>query len=146
MIGIRFWLAGMASLTLAGHPAPAQVVGTYDNFDCFNDTGEETEGFEIDIEDIGCADATEGSATCDLTRIFPWNFATTPWVIRYGIPSISSYDFTQATADAAHAYDQGHKGVLVTYAAHWNGSGWGSSPGQCRRGGCARRGRQWHAL
>ncbi|HEV8015703.1 MAG TPA: hypothetical protein VGP48_09220 [Stellaceae bacterium] len=117
-------LGTVATLAFLQVPAPAGIVGTYDNFDCFNDTGQETEGFEIDVEDVSCPDNTEGSPSCDLTRIFPSNFATTPWVIRYGIPTISNYDFTTATADPAHAYDQGHHGVLITYAAAWNGTTW----------------------
>jgi hypothetical protein len=95
--------------------ARAQVIGSYDNFDCFNDTGTEAEGLEIDIEDVGPG---------NLTREFPSNFSTTPWVIRYGLPTVTSYDFTTSTPDAEHSYDAGHKGVLVTWAAtlrngHW---------------------------
>jgi len=107
----------MAAAFLLGIPAAshAQVIGSYDNFDCFNDTGETAEGFEIDVEDV---------APADLTREFPSNFSATPWVTRYGIPTVTPYDFTAATPDPDHAYDAGHKGVLVTYAAnlvngHW---------------------------
>ena len=47
-------LLGLAALALAlfSRPSHAQVIGSYDNFDCFNDTGETAEGFEIDIEDV----------------------------------------------------------------------------------------------
>ncbi len=123
--------AGVSVLMLLNGAAHAQVIGTYDNFDCFNDTGQETEGFEIDIEDVSCPDSTEGSPTCNLTRVFPSNFGSTPWVIRYGLPSITNYDFTTATADPAHSYDQGHKGVLVTYAATWDATAkaWKASQG-----------------
>ncbi len=119
-----YMAAAVGALTLFQAPSWAQMIGTYDNFDCFNDTGSEAEGFEIDIEDVNCPDDTEGSPTCDLTRVFPSNFASTPWVIRYGIPTITTYDFTSSTADPQHTYDQGHKGVLVTYAATWSGSQW----------------------
>lgn len=107
-------LAGVAFFwpTVGAH---AQVIGSYDNFDCFNDTGETAEGFEIDVEDVSQA---------DLTRQFPSNFSTTPWVIRYGLPKVTSYDFSVASPDAAHAYDAGHKGVLITWAASWNGTQW----------------------
>ena len=93
----------------------AQVIGSSDNFDCFNDTDQEAEGFEIDVEDI---------SPTDLTREFPSNFSTTPWVIRYGLPTVTSYDYTSSAPDAQHPYDKGHKGVLITWAATWNGSNW----------------------
>jgi hypothetical protein len=125
----RFLLGALSALAFVCGSARAQIIGAYDNFDCFNDTGQEAEGFEIDIEDVSCDDNTEGSATCALTRVFPSNFGSTPWVIRYGLPTITHYDFTTATADPAHAYDQGHKGVLVTYAATWNGASWVASQG-----------------
>ncbi len=124
MTGLQFLFGAVSALLLVHGSAGAQIIGTYDNFDCFNDTDQETEGFEIDIEDVICSDNTEGSAACNLTRVFPSNFGGSLWVIRYGLPTISHYDFTTATADTAHAYDQGHRGVLVTYAAAWNGSAW----------------------
>jgi hypothetical protein len=105
----------LAVIALASPPAHAQVVGTYDNFDCFNDTGEETEGFEIDVEDV---------SPSDLSRTFPSNFSSSLWVIRYGLPTVTSYDFTGSTPDPAHAYDAGHKGTLVTYAAAWQNGQW----------------------
>lgn len=71
-------VAGAALGLLAAFPAGAQIIGSYDNFDCFNDTGQVAEGFEIDIEDV---------ATADLIREFPSNFSTTPWVTRYGLPA-----------------------------------------------------------
>lgn len=119
----------VSAMVLIHGGASAQVIGAYDNFDCFNDTGEEAEGFEIDIEDVSCDDNTEGSAVCALNRIFPSNFAGSLWVIRYGLPTITHYDYRTATADPAHSYDQGHKGVLVTYAATWNGTKWVASQG-----------------
>jgi hypothetical protein len=63
------------------HAGHGQVIGAYDNFDCFNDTGETAEGFEIDVEDV---------KPTDLTREFPSNFSTTPWVSRYGVPKVTS--------------------------------------------------------
>ena len=89
-------ILAIGGLGLAAH---GQVVGSYDNFDCFNDTGTEAEGFEIDVEDV---------SPSDLTREFPSNFGSQPWLIRYGLPTVTAYDWTSATADAAHAYDQGH--------------------------------------
>ena len=112
-------LAALASLGLST-AAHAQIIGSYDNFDVFNDTGKTAEGFEIDIEDV---DASQ------LTREFPSNFTTQPWLIRYGLPTVTSYDWTTATPDAAHAYDAGHKGVLVTWAATLQGGAWVASQG-----------------
>ena len=112
-----------AFLMFVSNPGHAQVIGSYDNFDCFNDTGETAEGFEIDVEDI---------SSTDLTREFPSNFSSTPWVIRYGLPSLKAYDWTVNAPDAQHSYDAGHKGVLITWAATWNGTQWiaayGSQP------------------
>lgn len=87
-------------------PASAQIVGSLDNFDFFNDTGEIAEGFEMEIEDIGPA---------DLTRAFPSNFSSQPWVSRFGIPTITSFD-NSATG--------GHRGLKVRWAATWNGTQW----------------------
>ncbi len=106
--------AGLLLVCFAA-PAGAQVIGSYDNFDCFNDTGQTAEGFEIDVEDV---------AKADITREFPSNFSSTPWVIRYGLPTMTAYDWTVATPDAQHSADAGHKGVLITWAAVWNGTGW----------------------
>jgi hypothetical protein len=52
-------------------PADAQVIGSHDNFDCFNDTGDTAEGFEVDVENV---------SPSDLTREFPSNFSSTPWL------------------------------------------------------------------
>ncbi|MFN7993484.1 MAG: hypothetical protein U0Q18_07780 [Bryobacteraceae bacterium] len=106
--------AALAWLSISGL-AQAQVIGSYDNFDCFNDTGETAEGFEIDVQDIQIS---------DLTREFPSNFSTTPWVIRYGLPTVTAYDYTTMAPDPEHAYDAGHKGVLITWAASWDGTQW----------------------
>jgi hypothetical protein len=112
--------AGVAFSALAfGHIAYAQVVGSYDNFDCFNDTGKDAEGFEIDVEDVDPS---------GLTREFPSNFAQ-PWLIRYGLPKVTAYDWTTATPDADHAYDAGHKGTLITWAATLQNGVWVASQG-----------------
>src|SRR5262245_21635546 len=52
----------LATFLLGAFTAHAQVIGSYDNFDCFNDTGQTAEGFEIDIQDV---------SPSDLTREFP---------------------------------------------------------------------------
>ncbi len=113
-----FLTAALLALPAA---AFSQVIGSYDNFDCFNDTGKTAEGFEIDVEDV---------APADLTREFPSNFSTTPWVIRYGLPTVTAYDFTASTPDAAHSFDAGHKGVLITWAATLSGHTWVATYGK----------------
>ncbi len=112
-------IAAFAFLSLPA-ASRAQMIGSYDNFDCFNDTGKTAEGFEIDVEDV---------SPSDITRAFPSNFSATPWVIRYGAATITSYDFTVATPDAPHSYDAGHKGVLVTWAATLQGGVWKAAYG-----------------
>jgi len=127
-LGRRSALAAAASiaalgawgLAASGHAqTPPTVIGSYDNFDAFNDTGQTAEGFEIDIEDVN---------PTDLTREFPSNFAQ-PWLIRYGLPNVTSYDWTTTTPDAAHAYDAGHKGTLITWAATLKGGAWVATQG-----------------
>jgi hypothetical protein len=105
----------MALFLSIGNLGHAQVIGSYDNFDCFNDTGETAEGFEIDVEDV---------ASTDLTREFPSNFSSTPWVIRYGLPTVTTYDWTVNTPDPQHSFDAGHKGVLITWAASYQNGQW----------------------
>lgn len=121
-ISLRLALV-LGAAGLAALPARAQVIGSYDNFDVFNDTGETAEGFEIDVQD---------ASKSDLTRTFPSNFSATPWVIRYGLPTVTEYDWTVNAPDAEHTADAGHKGVLITWAATWNGTKWvatyGSQP------------------
>lgn len=106
-------VAALAGLGYAA-PAHAQVIGSYDNFDTFNDTGETAEGFEIDVEDV---------VPSDLTREFPSNFSQS-WLIRYGLPTVTAYDYTGSAPDSEHPYDAGHKGVLVTWAAKYQGGKW----------------------
>lgn len=117
-------LATVMAMSLTG-VAHGQVIGSYDNFDVFNDTGVEAEGFEIDIEDVSPG---------DLTREFPSNFGGTLWVNRYGLPTVTAYDWTSNTPDAAHAYDAGHKGVLVTWAATNQGGAWVATYGGSQSG------------
>jgi len=113
-LGYLTMTGAVALMALSGNAA-AQVIGSYDNFDCFNDTGQTAEGFEIDVQDI---------TKPNLTREFPSNFSTTPWVIRYGLPTVTPYNWTVATPDAEHSYDAGHKGVLITWKAAWDGAKW----------------------
>jgi hypothetical protein len=83
----------------AGH-AHAQSIGTQDNFDTFNDTGSEAEGFEVDLD---------GAQLSDITRVFGATY------IRYGDPSVTAYDNTASG---------GSKGVAIVWAAQWTGSAW----------------------
>ena len=107
--------AAIGTLFFVPGQSQGQVIGSYDNFDCFNDTGETAEGFEIDVEDV---------TPSDITREFPSNFSSTPWVIRYGLPTVTTYDFTASTPDPEHSFDAGHKGVLITWAASFQGGQW----------------------
>ena len=116
-------LTAVIAMALPGM-AHAQVIGSYDNFDVFNDTGQTAEGFEIDVEDV---DPTQ------LTREFPSNFAQS-WLIRYGLPTVISYDWTSTMPDAAHSYDAGHKGVLVTWAATLQAGAWVAAQGANQSG------------
>lgn len=102
----RMLLVASASLACLAMPAQAQIVGTFDNFDAVNDTGETAEGFEIDIEDV---------TPNDITRAFPSNFSATPYVNRFGVPDIVAYDNRPAG---------GHLGVKVTWHAIWDGAQW----------------------
>ena len=111
----KLLLSGLlAASCMAFTPAMGQAVGSLDNFDTVNDTGETAEGFEIDIEDISPA---------DLTREFPSNFAGMEYVQRFGVPTVTAYDNTPSG---------GHKGVKVTWAATWDATNnkwvakWGS--------------------
>jgi len=100
-------LAVLAALALsASNLAVAQTVatGSLDNFDCVNDTGQEAEGFEIDVEDVSSA---------DLVREFPSNFLNQEYVNRFGVPSL----IDGVAAD-------GHKQVSIVWAATWSGTQW----------------------
>jgi hypothetical protein len=99
-------LAAIATLAIAGGAA-AQVIGTYSNFDCYNDTGKTAEGFEIEIEDIHPS---------DVTRIFPDNFpAGTPY-IRYATPDKGALQLV--------TFPNGHTGVRIVYGAQWVAGRW----------------------
>jgi hypothetical protein len=128
-------LAVVAALGLTTPPASAQqaTYGTLSNFDVFNDTGEETHGFEIELEDLSSADVT-------------YTFGGT--YIRYGKPRVidgvgrvliryeSPYDpargvFTQATPKApavvtptnGHACWSGGSGTYATSGCEHFGVG-----------------------
>ena len=92
--------ASVLALAATAQFAHAQSIGTQDNFDCFNDTGTEAEGFEMDLDNI---------QPSDLTRTFGASY------IRYGDPTVSAYD---------HTATGGSTGVAIVWAAHWNGAGW----------------------
>jgi hypothetical protein len=100
--------AASAAIAVAG-PAGAQTgviaaYGALSNFDVFNDDpgGREAEGFDIEIEGAGAA---------DVLGEYTYN--------RYGGASIIPYDDT-ATG--------GGKGIVVRYAANWNGTAWTLPP------------------
>ncbi len=119
----RFLHMSLASLMVLAGPSLAQTVGSIDNFDCFNDTGQTAEGFEIEIEDY--VDPVSGVVTpispSDISRAFPSNFAPSlEYVQRFGIPTIAAFDDTASG---------GKKGVRVTWAATWNGTTWKSKFG-----------------
>ncbi len=106
-----------AAVVAIALPAESQIIsatGSYDNFDCFNDTGQEAEGFEIDVEDIGPG---------DVTRIFPDNFSPGQPYIRYGTPDKAALQSV--------TFPDGHSGIRIVYAAKYvNGAwkaDWGSS-------------------
>jgi Domain of unknown function DUF11/Divergent InlB B-repeat domain len=51
--------AALLAFFLAISPASAQITfGTLSNFDCFNDTGGDTNGFEIELDGVSSADVT----------------------------------------------------------------------------------------
>ena len=84
-----------AAFVVAFAPSPAvasTVYGDLNNFDVFNDTGDECYGFEIELEDIH---------STDITYTYDYN--------HYGAPTI--------TEDNS---DPNHPKVLVRYAAKYN--------------------------
>jgi hypothetical protein len=102
------WLLGVAVLGAAGAGrAEAQVIGSYSNFDCFNDTGEPAEGFEIDVEDVWPS---------DVTRVFPDNFSPGQPYIRYATPDRNALQLV--------LFPDGHTGVRIVYAASYVGGRW----------------------
>jgi hypothetical protein len=97
-------VAASAAIAVAG-PATAQTgaitaYGSLSNFDVFNDDpdGREAEGFDIEIEGVSAA---------DILGEYIYN--------RYGGVSIIPYDNTPTG---------GKTGVIVRYAATWNGTAW----------------------
>ncbi len=72
--------------------AASTVFGDLNNFDVFNDTGQNCYGFEIELDDIH---------STDISYTFDWN--------HYGPPTI-----TEDNSDPAHPK------VFVRYAAHYN--------------------------
>ncbi len=100
---ISFWLLAFSTMALCLlllAPAYGQTYGTLDNFDCFNNTAQTAEGFEIDVEGISSA---------DLTRTFGATY------MRYGNPTVTDYD---------HTATGGKKGVLITWAATYSNGAW----------------------
>lgn len=86
----------VAASALAGTPVWASTAyGDLNNFDCVNDTGQETHGFEIEIDDV---------RSTDITYTFDWN--------HYGAPVIRE-DLS----------DPAHPRVFVRYAAQANPDG-----------------------
>lgn len=80
----------IAASALAVTPAWASTAyGDLNNFDCVNDTGQETHGFEIEIDDV---------RSTDITYTFDWN--------HYGAPVVRE-DLS----------DPAHPRVFVRYAA-----------------------------
>jgi len=80
-----WWPAAVTALCLSAAPlaAHAQAVvmaGSYQNFDVLNNTGGETQGFEMEVW---------GVSSSQLTRIFPSNFNA--GVIRYGFGSATDF-------------------------------------------------------
>jgi len=70
-------VAVVALLAIAIQPALAQTqYGTLSNFDVFNDTGQETHGFEIELDGISSADVT-------------YTFGGT--YLRYGTPTVTEF-------------------------------------------------------
>ena len=80
-------LAAVVTLTAAplallamSAPAPASAevqFGTLSNFDVFNDTGEETHGFEIELDGISSSDIS-------------YTFGA-PYQYRYGTPKLENF-------------------------------------------------------
>ena len=88
----------VALATLGTHPVVASTAyGDLNNFDVFNDTGQDCHGFEIELDDIH---------STDITYTFDWNHYGTPRIIE---------DSTSVP---------GHTNVIVRYAAVWANGAW----------------------
>ncbi len=59
-VGLSLWVAALMAIGLfvAGGAAAQTTFGTLSNFDVFNDTGEETHGFEIELDGLSSSDVT----------------------------------------------------------------------------------------
>nr|WP_156256171.1 PEPxxWA-CTERM sorting domain-containing protein [Sandarakinorhabdus oryzae] len=110
---VMTWLVALATgVSLPGMAAATSVFGALDNFDAVNDTGVETHGFEIFIEDSNFTRA-------DITSVFGLdrNFGVPPQdVERYGAPTIAELPGI---------------GVKITYKASFANGAWsvGTLPG-----------------
>jgi len=87
--------------------AHSQVIGSYDNFDSINDTGQAAEGFDLDVEDV---------QPSDVTRIVPDNFSAGQPYIRYAT-------FTKNALQLI-TFPDGHKGVSIIYSAQYVAGHW----------------------
>jgi hypothetical protein len=88
-------LPALAMLSAPPSAEASTAYGSLNNFDCVNDTGVETHGFEIELEDVH---------STDITYTYDYN--------HYGIPKI--------TEDNS---DPNHPRVIVRYAASKNPDG-----------------------
>jgi hypothetical protein len=92
---MRFLLANLCALALTPLGVQASAYGSLSNFDAVNDTGAETHGFEIEIEDVH---------STDILYTYDWN--------HYGTPSI-----VEDNSDPAHPK------TLVRYQSKQDGAG-----------------------
>jgi hypothetical protein len=94
MIASRIMRLSCALVVAAGWSSSARASTAYgdlNNFDVFNDTGQECHGFEIELEDI---------RSTDITYTFDWN--------HYGTPTITEDNSVP-----------GHPKVIIRYAAKY---------------------------
>ncbi len=95
MSKVRIRLLVIASplmmLTLSTSAQASTAYGDLNNFDVFNDTGQECHGFEIELEDIH---------STDITYTFDWN--------HYGAPTVTEDNSVP-----------GHPKVIIRYAAKY---------------------------
>lgn len=108
----RIALAALAGASLASMASATSVFGALDNFDAVNDTGVETHGFEIFIEDASFTRA-------HITSVFGLdrNFGVPPQSVeRYGAPTITELPGV---------------GVKITYRSDFVNGAWavGTQPG-----------------
>jgi hypothetical protein len=99
---IRALLSVAAAALVAASAVPAsasQAYGTVNNFDVVNDTGSQTHGFEIELDDIH---------STDITYTYDYN--------HYGKPKITEF----TSFDAAGT----HTNVMVDYQAVWINTAW----------------------